>query len=546
MLGLRKIFWWMLLGISLSFSYIIPDSLKEAKKAYSGRQYQKAVKLFQEYSKTAPSDGEPYMYLGYIYESLKEYNISTAYFRKASDLKLSSKQKKTVLLKLIIYFNYIHAWNYVVHYSNQYLSLDPGNSEVEKILAKARGNRGSDHIASVNIQYQDRERSPKQDKLKNIDGDSKSQYKEGKQEKKIDSKKITSEESEIWESALKSIEKFDFSSANSSLTKLVELFPENKDYLYKAGIVKMKLKDFDSAIHLFDQALKYTNEKNDLLYYYLYLNKGICLSKLEKYEQALDVLKKSYSYNKSYLPLFIIIRLKSESGDFEDVLRYSKYILNIDPENLEALMNKSIALLQLQNKKEGYKELLIYSKKIKAIYPNYINIPETLHPGLHYLGVFYSGRKKYRLSNKYLSLASKSRITYKSHIFSKGKNHYYLNNHEQAQIELSKLNEIPAANFLLSKIYLASNQIEKTKEYIIRSTAIKSLYWSRILIDPSYKPVLQTKSDLSIFIQNRGNPITLREEKTLSPQNTSEGKTSTEIIKDGSLAPALPTNNPTK
>ncbi len=544
MLGSGKFFWFILLGIFLSFTNIFPDTLKEAKKAYSGRQYQKAVKLFQDYSKTDPSDGEPYMYLGYIYESLKEYNISTAYFRKSSGLKLSNKQKKTVLLKLIIYFNYIHAWNYVVHYSNQYLSIDPGNPEVEKILSRARGNRGSDHIASVNLQYQDRDKSSKQEKSKNIEIESKSQVKESKYEKKIDTKKITSEESEIWESALKSIEKSDYVNANIALSKLIELFPENKDYLYKAGIVKMKLKEFESAVSLFNQALKNSNEKNELLNYYIYLNKGIALGKIEKYEQSIESLKKSYSYNKSYLPLFIIMRMKSENGDFEDVLRYSKYILNVDPDNLEALMNKSIALLQLQNKKEGYKELLSYSKKIKAIYPNYVNVPETLHPGLHYLGVFYSGRKKYKLSNKYLSIVSKSRGNFKSYIFSKGKNNYYLNNYDQAQLELSRLNDLPAANYLLSKIFLASNQLEKTKEYIIKTTSLKPLYWSRMLIDPSYKALLQNKSDLSIFIQNRGNPIIQREEKPQIPN--SEIKSPSDSTNEGSLIPAIPTNNPMK
>jgi tetratricopeptide (TPR) repeat protein len=250
------------------------------------------------------------MYLGYIYESLKEYNISTAYFRKASDLKLSPKQKKTVLLKLIIYFNYMHAWNYVVHYSNQYLILDPGNVEVEKILSKGRGNRGSDQIASVNLQYQDREKSNKQDKTKITETESKPSTKDPKNEKAKESKKVSNEETELWDLALRSIEKGEYTNAFSFLSKLIESFPDNKDYLYKAGIVKMRLKEYDKAVDYFDLALKNTNEKNETMYYYLYLNKGIALSKLEKFEQALDVLKKSYSYNRSFLPILIIIRLK--------------------------------------------------------------------------------------------------------------------------------------------------------------------------------------------------------------------------------------------
>jgi len=521
MVGIKKVIWLLFFGLALLSSNLFPDTLKEAKKSYSGRQYQKAVKLFQEYSKTNPSDGEPYMYLGYIYESLKEYNISTAYFRKASDLKLSPKQKKTVLLKLIIYFNYMHAWNYVVHYSNQYLSLDPDNVEVEKILSKARGNRGSDQIASVNLQYQDREKSNKQEKSKTVENEQKASVKESKNERVKESKKVSNEETELWDLALRSIEKGEYTNAFSFLSKLIESFPENKDYLYKAGIVKMRLKEYDKAVDYFDLALKNTNEKNETMYYYLYLNKGIALSKLEKYEQALDVLKKSYGYNKSFLPILIIIRLKYENGDYEDVLKYSKYILNIDPENIEAMMYKSVSLLQLNNRKEGFKELLIFSKKIKIAYPNINNIPESFHLGIHYLAVFYSGRKKYKLSNNYLSIVNKTRSDYKSYIFTLGKNNYYIKNNEVAQSQLLKLPDIPAANYLLSKIYLISNNLEKTKEFLLKSTSKKQLYWSRILIDPAYKPTLQTKSDLSSFILNKGVnpvPVPLKEEvKIITP-----------------------------
>ncbi len=548
MVVLKKRSWLLFFVLAILSSNLFPDTLKEAKKAYSGRQYQKAVKLFQEYSKTNPSDGEPYMYLGYIYESLKEYNISTAYFRKASDLKLSPKQKKTVLLKLIIYFNYMHAWNYVVHYSNQYLILDPGNVEVEKILSKGRGNRGSDQIASVNIQYQDREKSYKQDKQKLSEPEPKPSVKESKNERVKEPKKVSNEETDLWDLALRSIEKGEYTNAFSFLSKLLDSNPDNKDYLYKAGIVKMRLKEYDKAVDYFDLALKNTNEKNETMYYYLYLNKGIALSKLEKFEQALDVLKKSYSYNKSFLPILIIIRLKYENGDYEDVLKYSKYVLNIDPENLESQMYKSISLLQLNNRKEGFKELLIFSKKLKITYPNLNNTPEIFHPGIHYLAVFYSGRKKYKLSNNYLSVINKSRSNYKSYIFTLGKNLFYLKDYEPAQNELLKLSDIPAANYLLSKIYLISNNLEKVKEFLLKATSKKQLYWSRILIDPAYKPTLQSKTDLSSFILNKGvNPIPVppKEEVKMITPSPIENKQISEKTVDQTPNQTVP-QNPSK
>lgn len=546
----------------LSYNNLSSDALKEAKKAYSGRQYQKAVKLFLDYSKTNPQDGEPYMFLGYIYESLKEYSISTAYFRKSVELKLNLKQKKTVLLKLIIYFNYLNAWNYVVHYSNIMLALEPGNPEIEKILVKARSNKGSDHVASVNVQYQDRESKP----VKQVEKEKvKTQSTISENEQKVPTKETKSqknkeredndEERELWRMTLRLFEKGDFQGSNKNILKLLEINSTNKEYLYKAGMIKLRLKENEKSLEYFDAVINNNNEKDEQFSYLLYLNRGIALSKLEKYEEAIDSLKKSYSYNKSFLPLFIIVRMKYESNDFEDSLKYSNYIYNIDQENIEALMYKAISKLQLNQRKDGFTDLLLFSKKLRVQYPDYKNIPEKYHSGIHYLGVYYSGRKKYRLSNKLLSLVQKTRSLFKSFRFSIAKNAYYLKEYDKSVSELEKLQDVPAASFLLSKYYLINNNIEKAKENLLRATSKREIYWSRVLIDTTYKPVIQSNPDFSKFIMNKGviqqtPPQTIQQinpsnQSPVQPSNTPQ-KTTDSISIENMEQKKEPTPNPMK
>ncbi len=523
---------WRLLIVGLlllSYNNLSSDALKEAKKAYSGRQYQKAVKLFLDYSKTNPQDGEPYMFLGYIYESLKEYSISTAYFRKSVELKLNPKQKKTVLLKLIIYFNYLNAWNYVVHYSNLLLALEPGSPEIEKILAKARSNRGSDHVASVNVQYQERDsKSVKQvekekSKTSNSENDVKVTKENSKTHKNKD-KEEPDEETELWRSTLKLFEKADFVGANKNILKLLEINSNSKEYLYKAGIIKIRLKEYEKSLEYFDNVVKINNDKDEQFSYLLYLNRGIAFSKLEKYEESIDSLKKSYSYNKSFLPLFIIVRMKYENKDFEDSLKYSNYIYNVDQENIEALMYIAISKLQLNQKKDGYKDLLQFAKKLKVLYPDYKNIPEKFHSGVHYLGIFYSGRKKYKLSNKLLNLVQKTRGSFKSFLFASGKNSFYLKDYEKSVAEFENLPDVPAASYLLSKYYLMNNNIEKSKEYLLKATSKREIYWSRVLIDPVYKSVIQTNPDFSKFIMNKGvsQALQINQQNPTVNQNNSQ------------------------
>ena len=118
--------------------------IKEAKKAYAQKQFQKAIKLFTEYSKENPSDGEPYMFMGYIYESQKDFPRSMIMFRRAVELNLNPKQRKTSYLKIILYYNYQQGWDIVAHYSNKFLKLDPENKEVSRMRDRAYANKGHD------------------------------------------------------------------------------------------------------------------------------------------------------------------------------------------------------------------------------------------------------------------------------------------------------------------------------------------------------------------------------------------------------------------
>ena len=92
----------------------------------------------------------------------------------------------------------------------------------------------------------------------------------------------------------------------------------------------------------------------------------------------------------------------------------------------------------------------------------------------------------------------------KSFIFASGKNSFYLKDYEKSVSDLEKLPDVPAASFLISKYYLMNNNIEKTKEYLLKATSKREIYWSRVLIDTVYKSVMQTNSDFSKFIINKG------------------------------------------
>lgn len=64
------------LNLNSQTSQADPPELREAKKAYSQKSYGSALKQFQDYADKYPNDGTPYVYMGYIYESKKDFSKS--------------------------------------------------------------------------------------------------------------------------------------------------------------------------------------------------------------------------------------------------------------------------------------------------------------------------------------------------------------------------------------------------------------------------------------------------------------------------------------
>jgi tetratricopeptide (TPR) repeat protein len=558
---LRKYFSVIFLIVLITFVEmpLAGDTLKEAKKAYSQRQFQKSIKLFQEHARKHSGDGEPYMFLGYIFELQKDYELSNAYFRKAVDLKLKPNQKKTCLLKLMIYYNYHRAFDYVVHYGNRYLKIDPHHHEVTKMRDKAIANRGQDtgHISTaINTEKRDKDKDKEirkdneKDKDKEVkkhnekDKDKEVKKKNKKKEEEISEEETeietTSKEDQLWEKALKFMSKEDYVSAYKNLKKLLIINPDNRNYLYKAGLAKLRLGNFEEAIHFFDKAKKNTPESDKMILYYIYLNQGQAYQKISKNSIAIEKYRKAFNLNNSAAPLYALTKLKYEANEFEGSQKYAELLLKFEPENLEGLMYQSVSMLQLGNKPKGHKGLLEFAARLKKEFPDLSKANEKYQEGILYLGVFYSNRIKYRLALKYLKLA-KSRMDRLSYKFALGKSYYYLKKYELALIELEKLPDVPAANYLIARYYASINNLEKTKEYFSKAAKGKEIYWIKIKLDNGFKDAMQNQ-EFAEFINNKGEkPKTVIKEEPVPviPVKPVVPETPVEIVPEKNIEPIV-------
>ncbi|MDX1960573.1 MAG: tetratricopeptide repeat protein [Leptospiraceae bacterium] len=583
-------YFFLIILITLSFlfpTYIHSnDILNDAKKAYSQRQFQKSTKLFLEYTKKNSGDGEPYMFLGYIYEMQKDYETSNAYFRKAVDLKLKPNQKKMCLLKLMIFYNYHRSYDYVVHYGNRFLKLEPGHKEVTKMRDRALANSGHDpgYIASnVTIEKKSKEKKEESSKSKEEKKDSESkeknkkessaskkepEQKEPKEKKETHvAKKETSEakekekhekekhekelakkeeewiskqnekndrkeESELFEKALVAMKKEEFQIALEHLNKLIEKKPDNGNYHYKAGLAHLRLGELEKSVTYFDEARKHTLQTEKELLYYINLNEAQANQKLGKTQTAIEQYRKAYSYKHTIVPLLPIIKLKYDAKEFADSEKYSSLVLKIDSRNLDGLFYRGISDLQIGNRYEGFRTLLEVGRRLKKEYHDPTKVPEKYKEAFLYLGVFYSNRIKYKLSLKYLKLA-KNLQDRKSYKFAHAKSNFYLGKYEQALAELEAISEIPEANYLQAKYYSSKKDIAKVKQYLQKAANKKVIFWIKVKLDQNFKELMQNP-EFAEFVRNKGE-----KPKIVSPNDTIPETIKIEEKKEEPVSPKI-------
>lgn len=535
-------------------------SIKDAKKAYSQRQYTKAIKLFKEHSSQYPEDGESFMYLGYIYEYQKKYEESIEMFKKAVELKLNNKQKQTCLLKIALYYNYLERWPTVVHYSNRYLKVNPSNKEVIKMRDRAASKGGgSGTIAVENPSSPEKKKKNKTESIKpSKKKQSTSNEESGKSLETYLAKveKDPQNESARWDLALIYLEKEKYKEADEQLSWLLKKKPQEKLYLYKGGIAKLRLGELDESLTLLNQALEQVSDDDKTILYYLYLNIGHVYNKQSNIELARDNYYKAYDLNGSIIPLLTLIKLCYDNNYNDDVIEASNIILNSKPDNVEALYYSGFAYLKNDQTRKAYQTFIKFYKATKGKKES--ELLQKYYPAFLELAEFYSNRRKYKLALKYLDSVKIYYPNDKKFLFLSGKSFFYLKNYDAAISFLEQVQDVPASSYLIAKAYSFKKDLEKTKEFIYKAGNLKTEYWSKAKRDAFFNSFREDKDFLS-FLENKGKPPVEvakeenieKKETTQNPSSSSNTKTentnTNSAMEDKSTIkqPEKPTNNTT-
>jgi len=501
--------------------------LKEAKQAFSRKAYQEAIKKFTKYSELHPSDGEPFMYMGYIHEYKKDYPNSIHNFRKAAELTLPKDHKKTVILKLALFFNYHQDWNLAATYSARYLKYDPKNEEMQKIYNRATGNKGnpSSNIAiSPPVKHQEpkniEEKTPtKKPVSTNVIVEEDDEIKPSTSYE-AELKSNPNDENLRWEYALALFEEKKYDLAEENIKILIDKFPNRTRYHYKMGIVKLRKDDPSSAIESFERARKNPLSKDtNVFLYYVFLNEGIAYQKLKQNEKAEDAFKDSYKQLNKDTPLLALARLYHEQSNWNLCADSAEKAVNLAGQ-VESHMFRFVCLAE--DEKSGTRLNVSYEKYfqfLESSFPNLSKTPEKYQVGFLRLARHLTLVGRETTAEKYFSAleTDESLNMTREYLFYRGKNLFYLGKIDQSISLLQKVKNSSASHYLLARCYAKKGDVSQLKTNLKTAGDLKADYWEMAKKEndfANYMKDVQFKD----YIDNKGGESTsIKTPPPLSP-----------------------------
>jgi tetratricopeptide (TPR) repeat protein len=484
------------LNLNSQTSQADPPVLREAKKAYSQKSYGSALKQFQDYADKYPNDGTPYVYMGYIYESKKDFSKSISMFRKAVDGNLSKSQKSTSLLKLALYYNYYQDWDHALVYSSRYLKVNPNNNEVQKIYERAEANRGKTGSRIPNYSYHSNSNSIEESNsnLKSSKSKTKAEY------ESILAKNPNDEEAR-WDLAILFFNEKEYKKAESQMRILVEKFPLKPSYSYKLGVTLTRLDKNLEALEFFQMSRKNLPDDDKTFQYFLNLNEGLALYKLKRFTESETSLLQAYKLNSKEPPLKALVYLYHDSSNWEKCMTSAEKMFKENPDNLES--NMYYAICKYESPEKNASSLFSFEKKLRSKNSKLESIPEKYYLGLMKVAREYTNTEKYNEAEIYFKLIEKSFQNDREYQFYRGKSLFYAGMPAKAIPFLIKVDRSSSALYLLAKSYASLGDQLKTEEYIQKAGDIKESYWNLAQEESEFEQLRQNTAFVE-FLKNKG------------------------------------------
>lgn len=337
------------------FSELSASPYSQGRLAFARGDFDSAMRLLEESTRSDPSNGNAHFYIGLIHERKGRKPQSIQAYKQAVARRMDPDLREKALWKIVLYSRYVGDWGSVSIYSSQFLKYKH-HPEMARLQSLAANQGGSSSAELVKL-VQRAQSAEKEGDLTRAMG----YYEEALE--------IDPERHGVrWALASVAMKANQYSRAIRHLQYLDRRDPEWK-YTYKLGVCYYQMGRYRDALSSFDRATEQNKRPSSSFRYFMNLGRGLTYLELEDINRAEENLKAAARIKGSALLEGAFARIALMKGNRGEADRRVAAALKSEPDQLDALSVRAL-LSSEPSHYETYQDVL-YRKTVYQ--PEYYN-----------------------------------------------------------------------------------------------------------------------------------------------------------------------------
>ncbi|MCB1304243.1 MAG: tetratricopeptide repeat protein [Leptospiraceae bacterium] len=331
------------------------DAYSDGRLAFARGDFDSAMRLLEQSTRSSPNNGNAYFYIGLIHERKGRKPQAIQAYKQGVARSMDADLREKALWKIVLYSKYVGDWGAVSAYSSQFLKYKH-HPEMARLQAMA-ANQGGSASAELMRLVQKGQKAEKEGKLSEAIG-----YYEEALDVNPDAESVR------WNLASLAMKANQYSRAVKHLQYLERRDSQWK-YNYKLGVCYYQLGKYQSALSAFDRAEAQNKSPSSSFQYFLHIGRGLTYLELEDLLRAKTHLDAASTRKDTALLNGALARLNLLQGKEGDARKRMSAALKEDPNQVDAL---SVASL-LSSDPDRYEKYLDSLYKNTVYQPPYYN-----------------------------------------------------------------------------------------------------------------------------------------------------------------------------
>lgn len=484
---------------------------RQAKIAFSARNYDRAYSLFQQAAQANPNDGNPLFYVGYILDQKGRRGAAVGAYQRAVSRRIDRDLREKAFWKIVLYYKHIRDWENLYVYSERFLKFNRG-AGVRKLHALADQNRDP-RLAEAKRLVREAEQLQKK---KDTEGaaqtyaralESKSDYHPAR-----------------WQLALLRMQQKNYKSAEKELRQLIQSDENRWEYYYKAGICNLQMDRHDAALSDMQQARAKNEKPSKSFLYFVNLAEGLVHLEREDFDTARSRLTDAAKVRQTPRLQGALARAQWATGSHKAAEKTAHEALKKEPEQSDARLVKTLSAIRARRSKEAFAEskaLLVREEAEQSRTKERGAFASRFTPVLLYLGRQATEREDWLLAIRAYERVDMKRLqrmydterntstgkrtnSLREYNYHYGVALFHAERNRQAIVTLKRVDSSPAARYLIARAYSRDGKSQNARTYLKQAAERKPVYWLKALNESDFTGLMQRDSDFDFFVRNRG------------------------------------------